>query len=1100
MATIKEWRKNLKDIVNRRYTIDELDALKRVKTNVVSSIGIMYDRHDDRRTIRAIENDYDKLAHIIEMLERQRPPEVPVPLPDIPFYDYAITAMIDILYVDVNVPIPENPTYADYIQVNKTERGWKKDTVSFKYKSAAPNYPPIINTNDSRLKHIIDTMLNNSLELLLLNEDSQQKIFMILLQKTKEGRIKMLQIHRREDINDYDVYTNVRLHGQFLQYEGLKEEVTDKECGKVLLEYSGLSTYGINLDNGISLEELEQLIHYTQTPAIILNLFDEPIITFKKGDKVNQDFSKIQNLISPTYPRPKRIKMMIAKVANGHLYNITDEKQRHRYQHPDHTGDQIKDTREVKILDDCGLSTCDCCERLDLSNMKGLYSTKCDLRPLYDRCLNNNFIPKIYETRNTIHQITINGVTIYHDRKRDITKTLLDLYNEIYGLDEQFKNQSFMSVLKMFLPLFQSVTNEQTAQIFENNISSGGFYFQEEHNNLSGLDINAAYPTIMKNDVLPVFDGSETIGPFTGTINPRSIYYINPKTNNLMCQQGYFYGCAVQEFIESNFITLQDILDEINPASSTNEICNLMKVFEERVTDRRLLKEIRCNISGLLGQLDTQTKVARTTSLIDLQPLKNVTYKADGCINNMLIILTDHTGYQTTLVNYQIPVYKVVREDKEFKLESSRPAYVYIIHKNYANVLKLRRWILSIPTARITGIKTDAIYFEQEQVLSEIGPISPYQGSPEKVPLDQPAKILREDTFKYIGTPEGTKWINGTTAIKRKAVHHYQEYTRIIPTKAPTEIIDNTKPIDLTKYTQGFHIDSMPGTGKTHLLKQLQVIHPASKTITFTNAVAHNINGSTLHKFFNQKVNDIDYNKSFKIPKILLIDECYNIPSEFYPLIAKCKARGSIIYSFGDSEQLESIDKKRMTQDEKKLFWSRMSNINLILSHNWRSNNAYVEQAKSNQINPPIVQEFKLINICKYNSSREHINTIMFQRHQYTRFVVTQNVKKENLFKGQIYELKDNFITLLYRGPATPRPFKSSMTKYIEPGYAITNHIAQGSSINEPYNIVDFSNMNQRAKFVALTRTTNPDMITTMPTLPRTKRQAKKTWKNGMYI
>ena len=162
----------------------------------------------------------------------------------------------------------------------------------------------------------------------------------------------------------------------------------------------------------------------------------------------------------------------------------------------------------------------------------------------------------------------------------------------------------------MFLPRFQSLANEQTAQIFENNISCGGFYYQEEMSQLTGLDINSAYPTIMKNNPLPVFDGSETIQPFAGTINERSLYYINPKSNNLMCQPGYFYGCAIIEFINSNFLTHQEILDEINPHSSTNEIQNLMKLFEEKITDKRLLKEVRCCISGLLGQLDTQTKIS----------------------------------------------------------------------------------------------------------------------------------------------------------------------------------------------------------------------------------------------------------------------------------------------------------------------------------------------------------------------------------------------------------------------------------------------------------------------------------------------------------
>lgn len=1092
MSTIKEWRQNLKYIVNQKYTANDIPQLLEILTTVATSITLAYERKLDGRTIRSIENDYDKLKSIIYNLEH------PIILK---VHEYSILAEVDVLFVPNGFDVT-NPTYEKWEKERKTGDGSRGTyNIAIKYTSENPNLRTPTRRDDQVAINILEYIKDNAVELRILNEDSAYKIYLIRytpVDRNGNDRIKTLMIRRPEETPDYNLYTKIRLHGQILQYEGIKEEKTDEECGKVLLEYSGLSTTGINLDNGISLEELEQFIHYTQTPAIIVNLFDEPIIKFRKGDPINPDFSKIKPLLNNYRPTSKP-KMMVAKVANGHLYNITDEKQRHKYQHPDYKKPAHNDTRKITTLEECDEKDCDCMARLDLSKMKGVYSTKCSLAPLYHKCLNNNYIPKIYET-NIIQQIQVNGITIYHDSKREISKQLLSIYDEIYGTNTPYINQSFMSILKMFLPSFKSIQNEQTAQIFENNISSGGFYFQEEHKNLFGLDINAAYPTIMKNNVLPVFDGSETIQPFTGTINERSLYYINPKSNNLMCQPGYFYGCAVQEFINSNFLTTQEILDEINPNSSTNEICNLMETFETKIHNKQLLKEIRCNMSGLLGQLDVQTKIARTTSLFDVYSLKNTTYTIDGFINNFEITLTNTNNITTTLVKYHIPVYKVIREDRTTKTESSRPAYVYIIHKNYANVLKLRQWILTIPEAHITGIKTDAIYFTSKQINSEIGPVSEYQ--PSKAEADPlKATVLSEDgPFKYIGTPKGTKWINGTTAIKKEAKHHYQAYKRITPSQTIIEQVDNRNPIDLQKYKNGFHIDSLPGTGKTAILKQLAAIYTNSKTITFTNAVAHNIGGQTLHKFFNQKVNNMNYNTPFKCPPIILIDECYNLPAEFYPLIAKMKAKGTIIYSFGDSEQLESIDKKRMTQDEKKLFWSRMSPINLILMHNWRSNNEYVEQARQGLIVPPLTDKTSLINICKYNSSREVINQNLFNLYGYKRFVVVRNNKKENLFKGQIYELQDDKITLLYRGPTSPRKFKPSYLKYIEPGYAITNHIAQGSSINEPYTIVDFDKMNQRARFVALTRTTDPSLITTAAALPRDKRQPKKTWKDNKYI
>lgn len=1126
MSNFEEWRKNIKTLINSKYRFADIPQLQEAIAIIQINITRLYEAGFDARNrfkkIQAVSKDLNKLRHIVNnLIDLQRlynDPnadirqlnlrlELSTLEPPKSFYNYAVEAMVNIYYVSSSVDM-ENFDYDQWKEEqNAGDAKFSVRTIGLTFDSPNPNFKTPTRRSDPEAIYIIDLIKGNSAELALINEESASRIVYIELALNRDtGRFQFLQVHRAEDINVPNYYRQVRLHGQYITLDGIEEKVTYGECGKLLLEYSGFPTRDIDFSDGISLEELEQFIHYTNTSAVIVNLFDEPIIKYTKKSKseynANGDYSKISKLFKGkcNYPR-KSGSMIVAKVANGHLYNITNESQRNRYIHPNYKTDKKPDTRPIVQLECYGNGIdCECSASYKLEDMKGLYSTTCDLCPLYQRCLNCNYIPRVFENKNKIKTITIGAITIYHDNKRNESKSLLDLYNSIYDTQHIYINQSFQSILKMFLPTFKSVMNEQTSRIFDNNISSGGYFEQEEHNQLKGLDMNAAYPTIMKNNLMPVFDGSELIQSFSGTIQERSLYYINPKSNNLMCQAGYFYGCVVQEFLNAGFIVTTDILDEINPKSSTSDIQKLMNIFEEKINNKYLLKEIRCNISGLLGQLDTTTKVARTTSLQDMYACgPGVSYKVDASIN-LNIILTSPEGIKTTLVTYQTPIYKVIREEKEQKLESSRPAYVYIIHKNYANLLKLRKWILSIPGSHITGYKTDAIYFTSEQIETEIGMMDLYQPSKDPVEWDT-MKILREDQFKYIGTPKGTKWINGTTAIKNTNVHHYQKYTRIMPTRAVTLIIDNSKPINLSEYKEGFHIDSMPGTGKTAILKQLAQIYPQAKIITFTNAVAHNIGGQTLHNFFNQKITEIDYNKPFKVPKILLVDECYNIPAEFYPLIARCKAKGSIIYSFGDSEQLESIDKRRMTQDEKKLFWSRMSNINIVLSHNWRSNNEYVELCKTDYTPPKYDKTiYGLINICKYNSSREQINQALFNLYGYKRFVVTKNFKKENLFKGQIYELENDMITLLYRGPTEKRPFKQSYLKYIEPGYATTNHIAQGSSINEPYTIVDFDKMNQRARFVALTRTTDPSLITTAAALPRDKRQPKKTWKDNKYI
>lgn len=880
---------------------------------------------------------------------------------------------------------------------------------------------------------VIRTIIRNP-EILRIAGESNTIIKSIKIQKTKNGMYEA-DIYPVE--NNRRNYRTIPLFGTVYNYEGLPLQNNNNNCAGDLINYSCPNLRKDTSKDGMTLDQLEQFAIEKNIPMLIVDLFDEPIINYKFDTKRGG----------------KKRTHIIAKVINGHLYNITDDNYRRRL-----TGrakSQMKqDTRTIEQL-----------PSLDLSklNKNTIYTTEEDLRDLYLRCLNDNYIPIIRENQFHISTIIINGITIHHDRHRAHAKSLLDKFNEAFTTEHIYYNQSITTILRMFIDYIPlSTTSDITGPIFEDNIASGGF-FEITGNKQLGLDINKAYPTIMANEYLPYLTGQERPEAFT-EVNDRDLYYIIPQQRHYMCEEGYFYGCAVRTFLELNFITIHDIKDQIRIPSYTGRLKEIMGLLGTQD------KIVNMYLSGLLAEKNNMTKVARTASLDDVNYLcqtPGTTYKLDIMVNGK-------------------PIYKVERENKESKINNHKPSYVYIIHKNYSNVLKLVKYINTIPTAVVTGIKTDCVYYTLETKDSEIGNV------PIFLPQDKQVTEFKDILGCYTDGNFTTKH-QLQQDIFKEIKHKERNYKRITEKEPQTIQVDNSKPYDYTQH-KSFHIDSLPGTGKSYILKTLQT--KDTVTLTFTNAVASQINGQTLHRYFNQKVGEIDYDafKPKKIPKILLIDECYNIPSEFYPFIAHLKLKGSQIYSFGDSRQLESIDRKYMSLADKKRFWARMSDINIILMHNWRSSSDYVEQCEKQTFTPTKAIQPSIINICRYNSTKEAINTVLFQRFGYMRFVVTRNHTSDGLFKGQIYELKDDRITLLYRGQQPSKPFKPFMYKYIEPGYCITNHIAQGSSISESYTIFDYDNMDQRARFVALTRTTDPTKITVYDTLPREERQKKLTW------
>jgi len=892
--------------------------------------------------------------------------------------------------------------------------------------------------NDEQLRNkIIAAILINPILLNIAGESGTHIASVTIKRSKKDGTYNINFTEYREPIGRN--YRTIPLFGTVYNYEGLPLQNNNNNCAGDLINYSCPNLRKDTSKDGMTLDQLEQFAIERNIPMLIVDLFDEPIINYKFD----------------TRRGGKKRTHIIAKVINGHLYNITDESYRRRL--TCHVKPQPKqDTRTIEQL-----------PSLDISklNKNTIYTTDEDLHDLYVRCLNDNYIPIIRENKFHISTIIVNGITIHRDRHRAHAEFLLDKFNESYRPQPPIKyyNQSVTTILRMFIDrILYSKTNDITGIIFDDNIACGGFFEITGHKQL-GLDINKAYPTIMANEVLPVLEGGERPEAFT-EVNDRDLYYIIPQQRHYMCEEGYFYGCAVRTFLELNFITIHDIKDQIRIPSYTGRLKEIMGLLGTQD------KTVNMYLSGLLAEKNNMTKVARTASLDDVNYLcqtPGTTYKLDIMVNNK-------------------PIYKVERENKESKINNHKPSYVYIIHKNYSNVLKLVKYINTIPTAVVTGIKTDCVYYTLETKDSEIGQI------PIFLPQDKQVTEFKDILGCYTDGNFTTKH-QLQQDIFKEIKHKERNYKRITEKEPVTIEVDNSKPYDYTQH-KSFHIDSLPGTGKSYILKTLQT--KDTVTLTFTNAVASQINGQTLHRYFNQKVGEIDYDafKPKKTPKILLIDECYNIPSEFYPFIAHLKLKGSQIYSFGDSRQLESIDRKYMSLADKKRFWARMSDINIILMHNWRSSSDYVEQCEKQTFTPTKAIQPSIINICRYNSTKEAINTVLFQRFGYMRFVVTRNHTSEGLFKGQIYELKDDRITLLYRGQQPSKPFKPFMYKYIEPGYCITNHIAQGSSISESYTIFDYDNMDQRARFVALTRTTDPTKITVYDTLPREERQKKLTW------
>jgi ATP-dependent exoDNAse (exonuclease V) alpha subunit len=338
---------------------------------------------------------------------------------------------------------------------------------------------------------------------------------------------------------------------------------------------------------------------------------------------------------------------------------------------------------------------------------------------------------------------------------------------------------------------------------------------------------------------------------------------------------------------------------------------------------------------------------------------------------------------------------------------------------------------------------------------------------------------------------------------------------------------NNLKPLveRMLNLEESFIVQGCPGVGKSHFTRLLQdELTSRNKqfvSLAPTNKASLIIRGKTLSKF-KIKLKTTKKMDSLTLDYII-VDEISMMKEEHYSLLKFIKTyRPSIKFILvGDYNQLDPVnDRIECDYGSSKILHELSDGNKLILTKCRRADDELFNMLQFDNIPNIKRDDFThnpcKINICYTNETRMLVNEALMEKFRTKQsielkkisadansqdvvlsegmpIIGTKNNKKFKIINNQQYTLfKISNDVLHIREKDAQEEAKKSKKAYkgneiylpinqfqrmFYPAFCITTHKMQGETINKAYAIHDFHMMDQKLKYVALTRATCKQII-----------------------
>jgi hypothetical protein len=629
---------------------------------------------------------------------------------------------------------------------------------------------------------------------------------------------------------------------------------------------------------------------------------------------------------------------------------------------------------------------------------------------------------------------------------------------------------------------------------------------KNEPDQLFTLDIRLCRTNILREGeyaypVFTVMDKIEVYKNHTGA----GIYFIKTKNYFPMRGDGWYYYNMVDYALKNNIIQPEDIQYVVKSSLSIPaNYYNKWIEHAEKVLDK---SDFKLAINSMIGSFNfnhqkhenwSSVCITKTSPEAMKQFIKNTAHFID-------VLTIDDKDY-----------FHVFKKHDSQKLETKSNIYNQIVQQENIELHKLSQ-IIKSKDGRVLDLMTDAI------TCTFPDDILPFE--------------LKDDEISIIGY----NYLSGIPKYKLEEAHRVKvqrmKRYNLKPSdpkfpKQKYDIFDDVKDNDFTPLVkemldidESFIVQGCPGVGKSHFTRLLQNELKARDkkfvSLAPTNKAALIINGTTLNKF-KIKVKTTKKMDSLNLDYII-VDEISMMKEEYYALlrtIKKCKPDLKFIL-VGDYNQLDPVkDRESYDYSTSNILYELSDGNKLLLTKCRRADDELFKMLQFDNI-PNIKYDDFTHNPCKYNvcytnETRMNINQALMEKYQNKNSIKVEKIKadpnsqnviltegmpligsknnaKFQVINNEQYTLyKINGDTLQIREKSAQEEAKKTKKAYagkeilvfpkmfqrlFYPAYCITTHKMQGETIKTPYSIHEFDKMDEKLKYVALTRATTKSHI-----------------------
>ena len=778
-------------------------------------------------------------------------------------------------------------------------------------------------------------------------------------------------------------YMNLAMTNEFDKNDQCVSDFLKSQYPKI---FNQLKDYQKEYLKGITPASLLLLLHPFKVSLIMEDLMNKPII-------------------SHLVPHSERsnIKPIMCKVANNHIYHITDIYERICMRERAKVANngyvpKTADTKKKDLITEfipynienlkSKISEC--------KNPTCYYTNTENLNDLFNDYLTQNIAPCVKLTNNNIIEITQKKCTIkclpdgleHYNSLMKMKKFISDKLNvKINGNGYGAIAQGLFDSLKFNFE--KSQFNTKTRELFD-YISTGGII--KNYNNIDlprkdfhGLDLKNAYPSALLELInqIPVYDVNDYFEYFDEknifeTVEPCSFYLV--EHNNLDVGEQLLHSSALLGFIKIGLIKnsqVKAILRGRPMEYGGNDIAKFVNLCLDIPNGKYL-------INSFIGLQAKTEQTQNGKNIITRSRDEAVCYYLNN--GNPL----DHQFMQfKNPANPDDPnnqIYIVALNEKKILSHISKPLYLAVIQNIRMRMLTAKYELENLGCI-VSSIKTDAIYYTVPNSKKHKYNIWAKNNIKNKSDVDI-GQFKRESADKINKVynevyNEQKQIINDENSILKRTVNI--DDMKISNSDLPFIQLHKPTIDDIIKYNRCI-ISGAGGSGKSHLCAaiikyyeskdlKIKVLSPTNISANVLQCNLDNLGAKSQSKTLHSGLS-IGYDNTIRgtggISKCdgLIIDEISMLTRNIWGMVLSSKIQNPdlIIYAFGDRRQLPPIEKYAVPFTELKII-NEIFEIHIELTYNYRTGGdaEFVEKCKDIHDKPEIRNELiKSLNL-KYN-------------------------------------------------------------------------------------------------------------------------------------